>query len=108
MLTDREGGKGVKIGGDACYVRVPDRRKWCIVNLIFSCPYWTTNNLLASSLMAVETFIRAAIRHRAANIAFMADLHLLYMYIDDRANLLLAMYNALLRTTYSDTNDRFS
>ena len=98
----------MKIVGDACYVRVPDRRKWCTVNLIFSCPYWTTNNLLASSLMAVETFIRAAIRHRAANIAFMADLHLLYMYIDDRANLLLAMYNALLRTTYSDTNDRFS
>ena len=89
-------------------MRVPDRRKWCIVNLIFSCPYWTTNNLLASSLMAVETFIRAAIRHRAANIAFMADLNLLYMYIDDRANLLLAMYNALLRTTYSDTTDRFS
>ena len=78
------------------------------VNLIFSCPYWITNNLLASSLMAVENFIRAAIRHRAANIAFMADFYLLYMYINDGANLLLAMYNALLRTTYSDTTDRFS
>jgi len=53
--------------------------------------------------MAVET-IRAAIRHRDAIIASIADIHLLYMYIDDRANLLLAMYNALLRT-YSDITD---
>ena len=56
--------------------------------------------------MAVET-IRAAIRHRDAITASIADIHLLYMSIDDRANLLLAMYNALLRT-YSEITDRFS